>query len=92
MKKACDRQGVFFNLPDELAVAGKTSGNRTIKDVRRQLRSAVLDSVRHHLVADVPLGVLEYGGSYEGACVLRRSLFMPWELADILDEEIVRED
>lgn len=36
-------------------------------------------------------GLLEYGGSYGGAYLLRRGLFMPWELPDILDGEIVRE-
>jgi len=30
-------------------------------------------------------GVLEYGGSYEGAYFLRRALFMPWEVDEVLD-------
>jgi asparagine synthase (glutamine-hydrolysing) len=34
-------------------------------------------------------GMLEYGGSYAGAYVLRRGLFMPWELFDILDRDVV---
>lgn len=34
-------------------------------------------------------GMLEYGGSYTGAYVLRRGLFMPWELFDILDRDVV---
>ena len=37
-------------------------------------------------------GILEYGGSYGGAYLLRRGMFMPWELPKILDGEIVRED
>lgn len=36
-------------------------------------------------------GLLEYGGSYGGAYLLRRGLFMPWELPDVLDGEMVRE-
>jgi asparagine synthase (glutamine-hydrolysing) len=36
-------------------------------------------------------GVLEYGGSIEGAYLLRRSLFMPWELPDILDADMAAE-
>jgi len=36
-------------------------------------------------------GLLEYGGSYEGAYLLRRGLFMPWELPDLLGQEIARE-
>jgi len=36
-------------------------------------------------------GLLEYGGEYGGAYLLRRGMFMPWELPDILDGEMVRE-
>jgi asparagine synthase (glutamine-hydrolysing) len=35
-------------------------------------------------------GVLEYGPSWGGAYLLRRSLFMPWELGDVLPHEMVR--
>ena len=33
-------------------------------------------------------GMMEYGGTYPGAYLLRRGLFMPWELKDILGEEM----
>ena len=36
-------------------------------------------------------GVLEYGGSYGGAYLLRRGLFMPWELPRLLDDEMVHD-
>lgn len=36
-------------------------------------------------------GLLEYGGSYGGAYLLRRGMFMPWELPNILDGDMVRE-
>ncbi|MDA8155228.1 MAG: asparagine synthase (glutamine-hydrolyzing) [Actinomycetota bacterium] len=36
-------------------------------------------------------GLFEYGGSCAGAYLLRRSLFMPWELPRLLDGEIVRQ-
>lgn len=35
-------------------------------------------------------GVLEYGGSIEGAYLLRRGLFMPWELSELLPADEVR--
>jgi asparagine synthase (glutamine-hydrolysing) len=35
-------------------------------------------------------GLLKYGGDYAGAYLLRRGLFMPWELEAILGEETVR--
>jgi asparagine synthase (glutamine-hydrolysing) len=36
-------------------------------------------------------GLFEYGGSYGGAYLLRRGLYMPWELPQFLDGELVRE-
>src|SRR6185503_19324851 len=36
-------------------------------------------------------GLLEYGGSYEGAYLLRRGMFMPWELPEVLDPDVARE-
>lgn len=33
-------------------------------------------------------GALRYGGSYAGAHYLRRGLFMPWELGDVMDPEV----
>lgn len=35
-------------------------------------------------------GLLKYGGSYAGAYMLKRGLYMPWELPDFLDHELVR--
>lgn len=36
-------------------------------------------------------GLLEYGTNFGGAYLLRRSLFMPWELPDVLDPEMARQ-
>ena len=36
-------------------------------------------------------GLVEYGGNYPGAYLLRRGLFMPWELPDVLGPEVARE-
>jgi asparagine synthase (glutamine-hydrolysing) len=36
-------------------------------------------------------GLIEYGGSYGGAYLLRRGLFMPWELPNFLDGDFVRQ-
>ena len=35
-------------------------------------------------------GLLEYGGSYAGAYMLRRGLFMPWELPEVMDPDMAR--
>lgn len=36
-------------------------------------------------------GLLEYGGSVAGAYLLRRALFMPWELPGLVGEEMAKE-
>ena len=36
-------------------------------------------------------GMLEYGGTIEGAWLLRRGVFMPWELQEFLNPDLVRE-
>ena len=36
-------------------------------------------------------GLLEYGGTYGGAYLLRRGMFMPWELPQVLDVDLIRE-
>lgn len=36
-------------------------------------------------------GLLEYGKSFASSYLLRRGLFMPWELPNVLDPELVRE-
>jgi asparagine synthase (glutamine-hydrolysing) len=35
-------------------------------------------------------GLFEYGNTWGGAYLLRRGMFMPWELPDLLDLELVR--
>lgn len=44
-----------------------------------------------HFTSPKYAGLLEYGSTYGGAYLLRRGLFMPWELPDLLDGEIVRQ-
>lgn len=36
-------------------------------------------------------GLLEYGGTMSGAYLLRRALFMPWELGQVLDTDLARQ-
>ncbi|MEC9367964.1 MAG: asparagine synthase (glutamine-hydrolyzing), partial [Pseudomonadota bacterium] len=36
-------------------------------------------------------GLLKYGGSYAGGYLLRRGLFMPWELETVMDPAMARE-
>lgn len=46
--------------------------------------------ILRHATSPKYAGLLEYGGSYGGAYLLRRGLFMPWELPAFLDGEMVR--
>jgi asparagine synthase (glutamine-hydrolysing) len=34
-------------------------------------------------------GLAQYGGSWEGAYLLRRSVYMPWELSDLLEPDLL---
>ncbi len=52
--------------------------------------------VSRAIAAGLPLhpktaGVLQYGGNWAGAYLLRRGLYMPWELEDVLDPALVQE-
>lgn len=51
----------------------------------------VTSPVLRHFTSPKYAGMLEYGGSLGGAYLLRRGLFMPWELPGILDPDMVRE-
>jgi asparagine synthase (glutamine-hydrolysing) len=44
-----------------------------------------------HFTSPKYAGLLEYGGNFPGAYLLRRGLFMPWELEQLLGEKMARE-
>ena len=44
-----------------------------------------------HLTSVKYAGLFEYGGDHGGAYLLRRGLYMPWELPQVLDGDLVRE-
>jgi asparagine synthase (glutamine-hydrolysing) len=52
---------------------------------------AVSAPVLKHFTSPKYAGLLEYGGNFGGAYLLRRGMFMPWELPDLLDPDLVRE-
>jgi asparagine synthase (glutamine-hydrolysing) len=69
----------LFRLPSLIPLLGR--------GVRMAARHAVTAFGAHPKAA----GMAELGGSYAGAYLLRRGLFMPWELQDVLDADIIRE-
>lgn len=77
----------FTNVP---RLAALTSWARNIPGLGRGLRIITAPFIRH-MTAPKYAGLLEYGTSLGDAYLLRRALFMPWELPEILDPDIVRE-
>src|SRR5262249_44574076 len=80
-------------------------GYPSFTDVPRWVRWSALpsrvpllgDVARHLLSAfGAPLqpkraGLVKYGGTYAGAYLLRRGVFMPWELGGLMDRDLMAE-
>ena len=74
----------FKHLPRIVAVA------RQLHRVGKQFRIVTSEAIKR-FTSPKYAGIFEYGASYSGAYLLRRSLYMPWELLEFLDPEVVRE-
>jgi asparagine synthase (glutamine-hydrolysing) len=59
----------YFSIPQILRQAEADAREGKRYDIEEQFRAAVLDSVRHHLVADVPVGAFLSAGVDSGALV-----------------------
>lgn len=51
----------------------------------------VSEPVLRHFTSPKYAGLFEYGSTFGGAYLLRRGLFMPWELPALLDGDLVRQ-
>jgi asparagine synthase (glutamine-hydrolysing) len=56
--------------------------------VRRLMSVAIASGIGVHPKA---AGLLQYGSNWAGAYLLRRSVYMPWELDDLLDPAVLEE-
>ena len=56
-----------------------------------RLFRVVAGPVIRHLASPKYAGLFEYGTTYGDAYLLRRGLYMPWELPQMLDPDLVRE-
>jgi asparagine synthase (glutamine-hydrolysing) len=65
-------------------------GNRDFGWLGQMVRT-VSDPILRRFTSPKYAGLLEYGGSWGGAYLLRRALFMPWEIAKALEPEVARE-
>lgn len=79
----------FRDVPRLVRLAGFTARWPALGRAARQLASPLLTRApgAHPKLA----GLLEYGGTFCDAYLLKRALFMPWELDSILPSERVRE-
>lgn len=77
----------FRQLPRMVGWIGKVPAARP---VGRALRVVSGPLVRQ-FTSPKYAGVLELGGDWSGAYLLRRGLFMPWELAERLDGDYLRQ-
>lgn len=76
----------FRQIPRLVSVLGRVPGASV---AGRGLR-AVAAPVLRHFTSPKYAGLLEYGTDYGGAYLLRRGLFMPWELPELLDPDFAQ--
>ncbi len=77
----------FRQIPAIVRALGSFQSVPFIGKGFRTVSAAILK----HFTSPKYAGLLEYGGTYGGAYLLRRGMFMPWELPDVLDGEMVRQ-
>jgi len=77
----------FQNIPEMVKLLGWSHNVPVIGRAFRWVSAPVL----RHMTSPKYAGLLEYGGSYNGAYLLRRGLYMPWELPNILDSDLVKD-
>jgi asparagine synthase (glutamine-hydrolysing) len=76
--------GEFVTIPKLVRLAAVPSRVPGLGAAFRQVLAPVLGRFTSPKYA----GLLEYGGDYAGAYLLRRGLFMPWELGKVLDPDL----
>ncbi|HTY65908.1 MAG TPA: asparagine synthase (glutamine-hydrolyzing) [Alphaproteobacteria bacterium] len=75
----------FRQVPQLVRLLGPFAG---LAGFGRAVRRATAPWLKNHVPPKYP-GLLEYGTSFAGAYMLRRALFMPWELEALLPREMV---
>lgn len=77
----------FQDIPRMVRLAGAVPAGATIGRGFRWLSAPLMSRLSSPKYA----GLLEYGHEVAGAYLLRRGLFMPWELPSVLDPDLVRQ-
>lgn len=78
----------FRDLPRWVAWLRPLAALPLLGRTARRLSVPVISRLNHSPKA---AGILEFGGRWEGAWLLKRGLYMPWELEEVLDLDAVRE-
>jgi asparagine synthase (glutamine-hydrolysing) len=76
----------FSEIPPLVNALGSIPGCQTIGQGIRSISAPILKSLTSPKYA----GIMEYGHDYPGAYLLRRGLYMPWELPELLDPDFAR--
>ena len=76
----------FFQLPDMVSKVRNVPFASAFGKAFRVVTAPWVS----HFISPKAAGVLELGGSYGGAYLLRRGLFMPWELSRVMDSDMAR--
>lgn len=77
----------FHEIPSLVKLFKPFSSARWLGKGFRYLSAPILK----HFTSSKYAGLFEYGGDYGGAYLLRRGLYMPWELPEVLDGDLVKE-
>jgi len=77
----------FSQIPRLVSTIGAVPGAATVGEGLRVVSEPVIKRMTSPKYA----GLLEYGTDYPGAYLLRRGLYMPWELPQVLDPDLVEE-
>ncbi len=76
----------FRQIPALVGALGRVPGAAAAGRVLRPVSAPWLA----HMTSPKYAGLLEYGADYGGAYMLRRGLFMPWELPGLLGPDLAR--
>ena len=79
----------FGSLPQWVALMAAPSRVPLLGKGMRKILGALL--AQQSFVSPKLAGLVELAGSWEGAYLARRGLFMPWELGDLLPPDVVTE-
>jgi asparagine synthase (glutamine-hydrolysing) len=82
--------GGYPSFQDVPRIVRTTNSFRPLRSLGRAIR-VVSSKTIARFTSPKYAGIFEYGSSYPGAYLLRRGLFMPWELPGLLEPDLVEE-